>query len=234
MLAEDLIALAGARSLDLSKVGGSESETHKLAAKRRRTAREIRLGIEIVETAQGRDSRSVRRPYWSIAELGTAASRTRPGKRVDIEAHDIPFLTVLFQIAGDTSGDTYWTLYRALRYHAMKIADRERWRPLVPGRTPRDPRTRKPIVGVLGEPHSYLEDLARLVLDEDRHRPLFKAIPGLHAAYMNVEDETWSRVLEPRFHSVRAQFERWAGMGRARVRNWLLEPEVDGDGQNAA
>jgi len=228
MLAEDLIAYATARGLDVSRVGGSETETHKLAAQRRRTAREIRLGIEIAETVRGRDSRSMRRPYWSIAELGMAASRTRPGKRVDIEIFDIQFLAVLFQIAGDTSGDTYWTLYRALRYQALKIADRERWRPTVPGRTPRDPRTRKPVLGATGEPHFYLDELAQLVLDDDRHRAIFAAIPGLHAAYMNVEDVTWEKILEPRFASLRALLESWSAIGRARVRQWLLEPQRDG------
>lgn len=212
MDAEDLIALAGARGIDLSRVGGNASDTRGDARRRRRTAVERRLGIEVIESASGNSSRSVRRTYWTIAELGMAT------KGID----EVPYLTARFQIAGDNSGLTYWRLWFALRYQAGRMAQREGWRPLVPGRTPRDPKTRKPILGAIGDPHHYLDDLAQLVLDEDRFRPFFVADPALYAEYMAVEQPTWDKVLEPRFVALRARFERWSAIALAMVRRWLM------------
>src|SRR5579864_8730051 len=105
MKAEDLIALAAARGVDLvqaARLGGrpAAAETIRIrnAAGRYFTALRQRSGLE----AQGRGSPSYERPGWTLAELGQAAAGVPP----------IQFMAACYAIAGDRS--VYWKLWDAL------------------------------------------------------------------------------------------------------------------------
>jgi len=103
---------------------------------------------------------------------------------------------------------------------ALKFAQREGWKPLVTGRAPCDARRRPTGEGL---PHFYLPKLAQLVLDEDSHAPLFAAAPVLYAAYVDCEDDVWTKVLEPRFSLLKGKFTAWVGAGAAAIQRRLSE-----------
>ena len=208
MHAQTLLLLAAARGVDLSHVGGTSSKTDGTAARRRRTHEERELGVEVVESALGRGSRVYRRPTWTHQELALAARGLPP----------LHFLAARFSIAGDHSG--YWRLWEALDFWALKFAQRDGWKPLVTGRAPCDARGRP--TGE-GSPHFYLPKLAQLVLDEDAHAALFAAAPVLYAAYVDCEDDVWTKVLEPRFGLLKGKFTAWVGAGAAAIQARLRE-----------
>lgn len=211
--AQDLLSLGTARGVDMSHVGGSATDTKGQARRRRRTDQEKRLGLMVIDTAAGRDSRSYRRRQWSHAELGMAAQGIS----------ELHWLAALYSLCGDVTG--YWTLWWGLMYQAQRIGQREGWSPMVMGRFPRDAKTGKQIPKGEAEPHLYVDELCRLVLDEDAHRDIFLRAPGLFAAYMDVEELTWGRVLEPRFSSLRSKYATWVASARHQIQRWLIEPD---------
>ena len=214
MKAAELIALAAAHGIDLSHVGGNADRTDGAASLRRRSREELRDGIEVIPTARGHGTRTYRRPAWSLAELGQAAQGLG----------ELPWFAARYSFAGDRS--CYWTLWYALAFEAHALAHREGWQPRVMGCAARDPRTGRLIAGARGEPRFYLLDLAQLVLDEDGNRSLFagaQAIAGLHALYLRVEEPTWSKILEPRYRSLQAVYERWLGTARGMIQRRLNE-----------
>jgi hypothetical protein len=216
MRAAELLALCSAAGVDLTHAGGIASNLDGEAAERKRTREELRDGVDVVATAKGTGSRTYRRPYWSLAELGMAAG--------GIELGELPWYAARYSFAGDQS--CYWSLWWGLLYQAQRMARREGWQPRVIGRSPRDARTGKLIPGAVGEPQFYLLDLAQLVLDEDAHRWLFvgpKSIPRLHALYLRVEDPTWECILEPRYRSLQACYERWLNIARATIQRRLMQ-----------
>jgi hypothetical protein len=206
MMACDLIALASAHGIDLSSVGGSASDTQGVARTRRRTKREVELGIEVAQTVRGAGSRTYRRPTWSIAELGQAAGGPK-NARVD----RIPWLAALYSFAGDTSG--YWDLWHALALESHKLSRNDYWEPR--------------LKNAKGEPEYYQGKLAALVLDADMHRPLFLAGPGLFAVYMNVTPETWDRKLASRYTDLQGVYERWLAIARSTIQKRLNEHAVE-------
>lgn len=218
MRAADLVALAAARGVDLSRVGGTASETRGTAAPRKRTQREIWDGVDVVETsARGHGTRTYRRPAWSHAELGMGAK--------GIE--ELPWCAALYSFAGDAT--VCRRLFKALRRHAVRAADRENWGEQVTGRLPRDPRTAKVIPGAKAEPNFYLEELCQLLLDEEAAKFRFvgwRAIPEVHALYMNVEELTWQRILEPRYRELQGVYEHWLGIARGMIQRWLNEDDL--------
>jgi hypothetical protein len=195
MLAHDLIALCTAKGVDLSHVGGSASDTKGLARPRKRTRREVELGIDVAPTAKGPGSRIYRRPTWSLAELGQAAK----------DVPRIPWLAAQYSYAGDMSG--YWDLWHALALEAHKIGRNEGWAARV--------------MNTSGYPQYYHGTLAALVLDADLHRAIFAASPLVYSIYLNVTPETWERLLSPRYDALQQRYERWLDIARGIIQRWL-------------
>lgn len=212
MLAEQLFALAAARGIDLSSVGGTSTKTDGDAARRRRTKEERRLGLEVVESALGRGSRSYRRPTWSHADLGHAAQHM----------DELHWLAACYSYAGDRSA--YWRLWEALMYQAGKLAQREGWRPQVMGRAPieskctRAPDVICPLPTPRPAPKFYRSELCTLVLDEEAYPAIFAAAPAMYPVYLEVDDLTWARVLEPRFWLLKSRYGAWLASAREVIR----------------
>lgn len=197
MDAADLIQLAQARGIDLKFIAGVASNTHGAARKRARTEDEIDLGLPIRESVQGRQTRTYRRPSWTVAELGQAAASLGP----------VPWSAALYSFAGARDG--YWILWHALTNEAQRLAKRENWPPRVKGED--------------GRPQCYREELAELVLTEDANKHLFLAAPQLYAACMKVQPIIWESHLSDPFRSLKASYERWLGIARASIARWLTE-----------
>lgn len=117
--AEALIALAGAHGIDLVHVAGSAIRTEGIASQRPRTQLERKLGIEVRETAAGRETRNYRRPNWSLAELVQAAAAGG--------VHGVQSWALRYSVAGD--GSCLDELHSALASQAHRIAKRESWPP---------------------------------------------------------------------------------------------------------
>jgi len=227
--AAELITIAGARGIDLSRIGGNASNTNGAAATRPLTDLERRFGLEVTQTAKGRTTRTAVAAIWSHAELGMSAKGVP----------NLPWYAACYSYCGDRTA--YWKLWFGLADHARKLAMRNNWRPLVlPSKAPDEKdrlleralqllsaeqrqRLQRHIDAVTErppEPQFYLERLARLVLDEEALRAYF-ATAGVHAAYMAVDDVTWKRLLEPRFALLRARYEVWLGTARTMIQRWL-------------
>jgi hypothetical protein len=219
MRTAQLLAMTTSAHVDLSHVGATASDTHGMAAQRRLTPEERKLreerheGIEIVPTVSGKESRTYRRPAWSMAECGHAAAGLG----------ELPWFAARYSYAGDRT--CYWTLWYGLVFQAQRMARREGWQPRVPGRLPRDPQTEKPIAGAQAQAHFYLLDLAQLVLDEDGCHDHFVLALDRYALYMQVEIPCWQRVLEPRYRALQAVYDRWLGIARGMIQRRLNAPE---------
>lgn len=190
MKAEDLIALAAPRGIDLKRIAGMSTPTRGVSVRhRRRTAIEIAGGIEVQITARGANTRTFRPPTWSVAELGQAAQGVPR----------VPWLAARFALAGDDN--SWWELHSALVDEAKKLRRHYQWS--------------AQIVGLDGQPRFYLEDLAQLVLDEERHAPMFAAAPAtakapsLYAVYMRIEEALWSRRVFERFDLLKLKYLGW-------------------------
>lgn len=200
MQAADLIALATAHGIDLSHVGGSGNKTDGDAKPRKRTKREVELGIEVPQTARGVGSRIYRRPQWSVAEMGQAAK----------DVPRIPWLAARYSYAGDVGG--YWELWHALALEAHKLSRNDYW----------EPRLRN----VKGEPEYYQGKLSALVLDYEMHQRVFVDAPSLFAAYMNVTPQVWDGKLSSRYSDLQGRYQRWLDVARGIIQRWLAADEA--------
>jgi hypothetical protein len=78
MNVEQLVSLANARGVDLKHAAGAAIETKGISRQRQRqrqrqrTGLERELGVDVRETASGRQSRVHPRPAWTLAELAQA------------------------------------------------------------------------------------------------------------------------------------------------------------------
>lgn len=204
MDAASLIKLAAARGIDLNHIAGVASKLDGAAAPRRLSRSEVKfrnenkLSLDVHETVKGRESRSYRRPGWSVAELGQAA------KGLGV----IPWTAALYSFAGAREG--HWLLWNALAGEAHRIARREYWVPRVATED--------------GRMKFYREELAELVLIEDCHKHLFLAAPILYAARMGVTIPVWDRQLVGPFRSLKGRYEGWLGSARSTISKWICEP----------
>jgi hypothetical protein len=204
MRAEDLIALAAPRGIDLKHIAGMSTPTRGVSVRQRhRTSVEITDGIDVRITVRGSSTRTLRPPVWSVSELGQAA-RNVPR---------IPWLAARFAVAGDNS--SWWELHTALVSEARKLRRQHEW----PAQ----------LTGLDGQPRFYLEDLAQLVLDEERHAPLFAAAPAtakapsLYAVYLRIEEELWSRRVFERFDLLKLRYLGWRDSALAMIQQKLSQ-----------
>ena len=195
MNAAQLIGLASARGIDLKHIAGVASETGGIARQRARTAVEKKFGVDVPETASGRETRGYRPPAWGVGELGMAAQGLGA----------IPWAAALYSFAGDRNG--YWLLWHALANEAHRLGRREYWPPRG--------------LHADGERRFYRELLAELVLVADSNRHLFVAAPQLYAIAMGVSVETWDEHLRGPFRSLQGSYDRWLALARGAIGRWI-------------
>jgi hypothetical protein len=204
--AEDLICIASTHGIDLKRIAGMSTPTHGVSVRRRcRTPEEIARGIPVRDTVTGTASRTFRRPAWSLAELGQAAQGVPR----------IPWLAACFAIGRDDR--VFWELHRALRYEAERLQQQYEW----PAQ----------IVGADGAPRFYIEAIAQLVLDEERHSHLFAAAPAtdkrpsLYAIYLHIEEPLWKRRIFQRFDLLKLRYLGWLDTASAMIQRKLSQRE---------
>jgi hypothetical protein len=203
--AEDLIVLAAAHGIDLKHIAGASAPTSGPSVRRRsRTREEIAANIPVRETVRGTSTRTMRRAAWSLAELGQAAQGVPR----------IPWLAACFAFAGDDR--VFWELHRALRYEAEWLQRHHEWSAQV--------------IGADGAPRFYIEALAQLVLDEERHAHLFAAAPAtekrpsLYAIYLHIEEPLWKRRIFERFDLLKLRYLGWLDTASAMIQRKLGRP----------
>ena len=191
MKPEELVSLAAAHGIDIAHTVASSTNLKGAAAKRPRTRDEVRGGLEVVETAEGKETRVTRPRYWTHAEVGMGAAGCKR----------LPWLAACYSFAGDR--DRYAELHRGLTLETMKAAERNSW-----------PWQVQLADGRRG---FYIERLAEMVLDEDACRPAFTAAPGLYAVYMGVTTRIWHKPLWGYFLTVQERYTRWLDIARGTI-----------------
>lgn len=198
MLAEDLVTLASARGVDLLRAAKMASDRKRDAS--RKNGKNGKNGVAMLlpppaSQANGKETRSVLRPTWTIAELGSAAA-------------GVPktcFHAVCFSIAGDRS--RFWALQQRLYQKAVVLQEERQW-PLG-------------VRDVHGIESPYLAHLSTLVLDEDMHYELFRVHPPLYSFYMRVTEKVWDRQLQGRFEELKLIWLGWIDEATRRIQSKL-------------
>lgn len=210
MKAEELVALCGARGVDL--IGLAKQKSDMAAPRNVRTYQKCGLrAVELLEAsaarAHGKETRSIVEREWTVEELGQAAAGVP----------HIAFLAACFAWAGDRGH--FLELVDSLMIHALQYRRIQKWPFQVEGHD--------------GRRVHYLEHLCTMVLDEDQHPSLFayrqEAKPGqapppsIYAIYCGVDEATWRRSLAGRYEQIRAVFWSWldtsARMIQAKLRD---------------
>ena len=210
MKAEDLIALAAGHGIDLRAVAGAANNLDGIAKLRRLTPRERAAGLlAVAETASGSETRVSHPPAWSHAELGLAMSGPprepgKPGRPREPALPRMPTLAAMYSFARDDAN--YGELFRGLIITAMRVCRDEAW-PMRVGRD--DP------------PYAYVNGLAGLVLDADRHARFFAAAPMLYPIYMGVSEEVWRVRLDGKYHRLKARYDGWLDSARSHINRKL-------------
>lgn len=187
MNAARLLALAAAHHVDLQHVAATATETGRTAGKGQRQ-----------QTVRGRESRSYRRPGYSIAEIGQAACGLGP----------VPWAAAMLTYAGDQGG--FWLLWSVLLAETHRIGKREAWPARVPGED--------------GRPRFFREDLAAaLILVEENHPSFFLVAPQLRAHFMKVSLPTWDKELAGPFKSLRSRYDSWLATARCVIGRWICQ-----------
>lgn len=192
-----LISLGAARGIDIAHTVASETNTKGVAARRKRLPEELRQNLEILETAEGKETRTSKPKEWTVAELGFVMGR----------CPRLPFLAACYSWMGDRT--FYGELHRGLTLKSIHMAEREAW-PLQ-------------VTRMNGRKDYYLEQLADLVLTVDACPSAFVQAPSLFAIVMDVTDRIWGKPLFGHFVSLQGQYQRWLdeafSRGARRLRN---------------
>lgn len=198
MRAEDLVAFAGGRGIDLVSAAESRVRIDGLARPRRPTFKE-RLELEgspILQTAIGSQSRVTRKPAWSQQDLGHALAGCP--KMAELAAW----------FAWGRDDNNFSVLFRALMSVALRAADRDNW-----------PRTLAP-----GEiPYAYIPNLTNLVFEADRHAQFYAVAPRLYAVRMDVTLDVWCGRLERRYLFLKDRYDGWLDEALHHISGWLHE-----------
>lgn len=199
MKSEILISIASASGVDLLQAAKMASS----AAPRRDviTKHGARILIENASKGRvnGRETVTMQRPQWSIAEIGQASQNVP----------ETPFRAALYAFAG--ARENLWFLHGELMGHARMFRRIYHWPDWV-----RD---------FHGLKREYCEHLCKLVLDEDANPAYFRAAPGLFAMYMNVTDAIWEKQLEGRYQELKHVWNDWLGEAARKIQAKLSESE---------
>lgn len=192
MLVEALITLVNARGIDLRHVAGNSSNTEGIARRRRlsqaemKLRRELKVALEVNDTAKGASSRVSRPPMWAHPELAQAL----------YGVPRMPELALYYSLAGWLGG--FEELQRGLMLKQLHTAEREKDWPMIVGY----------IGGRASEPYDYIPRLATLVLIADAEKQNLIAAGPLFAL-MGMEEAVWQQTLAARFLDLQQQYERW-------------------------
>lgn len=209
MKARELYALCAARGVNITAAAQGES----VSAPPSDTRSYERCGLRITKLRDpadkadwvngeaprsrvyGRGTRSMRRPEWTMAELGQAAGRWKD---------QAPVPTLLFQAAcyAFAGNDMdYWVLVDALLAHALRYRRTNGWPFQVTGED--------------GKKRWWLDQMCCMVLDEDRAPHAFAAVrptqqhPSLHAMVLGVTEDLWARALRERYELLQLVWWSW-------------------------
>lgn len=205
MRADELFAKATARGIDLKAVAGAASNLDGIAGPRKLTRAERRqrwedhLGMDVLATASGSESRIYRRPVYTHAEVGQSGCG----------CPRMPWLAASYSFAGDSTD--YMELHRGLTHEAIKFAGRETW----------PWRIRK----LGGGKSFYLEELSQLVLDVEGYKAVFLKAPTMYAVCMDVSEDLWNSALMPKYMMLYGKYERWLGIAQGQLARWLRSEE---------
>lgn len=200
MKAEDLISMAAPHGIDLTraaKMASNEKPTPDVVPGKR--------GARVLvpppkNRVAGRETRTMLRPEWTIAEIGMATQ--------DLDEYQLA--AALYAFAG--AKDQTWLLHRGLLERARMFKMLYTW-----------PDTIKDFHGLRRE---YIPWLCKLVLDEDSNPSLFKVAEGaLYAIYMQVHANVWTRELAPRYAELTWAWNDWIGLAARRIQARLCEQE---------
>jgi hypothetical protein len=200
MQAESLVALMAPHGVDLErahKMASREPPKPDVVPGKRRGSRVLVPPDQ--NRAAGRETRGLRRPEWSIQEIGMASQ--------DLEEY--AFRAALFAFAG--ARDHMRFLHRGLMGRARMFKMLYRW--------PDEVRS------IHGFKQPYLENLCKLVLDEDTSPFYFRASQELYAAYMFVNQPEWEKELQPRYAELKWAWNDWLGLAARRIQARLSEME---------
>jgi hypothetical protein len=204
---ELLLSLAAARGVDLQRAAEMTPKvpaerdvvTQKFAGGRRATVLQERRRNRV----RGPQSRVVRRPQWTIAEIAQAAAGVP----------DICFRAACYAFAGDRSN--YWHLHGALYREAQELQARQAWPPRVKD--------------YHGFHRIYLPHLAKLVLDFDQSPTPFRIAPELFAYYLRITQRAWENEVADRYYELERVWGSWLETA-ARIVQAHLREESDAAG----
>lgn len=188
MKAQDLLTLATAHSVDIAQAARQQTHVSRERALMQSRMRKILISnpkaqIRPEQTARCAQTHVTDHPSWTNAEAGHAAAGVSR----------IPWYAASFTYMDDNSA--FWVLWEALMFEALRMRVRHHWSPQVKGAD--------------GHMRFYLENLTNIVLEEQRHRPIFTAAPALYAVLCGVTEDVWERTLFVRFDMIRNQYDRW-------------------------
>lgn len=218
MKAEELISLAGARSVDLVSAAQSRSDV----VPRKDTETYVRCGLRVVKllegptsAAYGKQTPTIVPPEWSSEDAALALAG------LDRACGSIyPALAALYAWAGHDQN--YHRLLDGLMRAALQMRRDYNW----PVR----------VRGVAGE-ISYLDNLARMVLDDDRCPGVLDYAPEprpgqadrkgeLRAQYCDVPLAVWRSQLADRYALLRGVWIEWLDTAARWAQRRLREEEV--------
>lgn len=208
MRAEDLISMANAHGVDLMRVAKNMTSDDPEIMQAARDVVKKRFGagrtaLVLVpppgSPADGKETRSAKRPEWTAAELAQAAAGVS----------DLSFRAALFAYAGDHK--YYKWLRNELFCEALRLRELLEWPPVV--------------IDIHDIEVPYLNHLASLVLDEDAHPALFRVAPQLYAVYMRVPEKVWDKLMSRRFHALKLVWSNWGAEALRMIQPRLKQHE---------
>lgn len=191
MQAEELLNAANARSIDLKAVAGSSSDTKGVARKRKLTAserkqrNEEKLGTDVVDTAQGRQSRSGKLFRNFLEDFGIAAA--------GVDGYREAALWWTCDVHRSSELRAY--LHFGLLLELSTLARRYRWRDTVRERN--------------GSYENYAERLCDLVLFEEVEPAKFKDNLERYCEMMRVTPHVWRMDLAFKYQHLRVAYHAW-------------------------
>lgn len=208
MNAEELIALAAGRGIDLKAAAEARTDTSR-HADAPQVREYVRRGVRIFvleepsgSRAYGRPSQSAREIEWGSQEVGLALAGLGAPQT----------MAALYSYAGHEG--YYWPLADELLRVALRFRSHLHWAPRVPGEH--------------GQDTPYIEALCSMVLDDDRYPGVLDYAPEprlgeaprrglLRAAYCAVTLPIWRTRLADKYALIRDVYWRWLDDATRRV-----------------